>query len=185
MISCKLLVAFSALTLLVGRQEGHPTCKKMGGWWRWALISPDEVAPSQMVGLSASVSLLLHHKVQQFYSGTGSPGWSKKNGHKWLWCGVVWKPKCLTVKTGTVSFCTDRTEKKGNLLYSVYKKEPGNNSVLCTSCLPLIQSDTVALQCKPLFVCNSTTGTLATAITTNVKLDISNEILLETVDEFC
>ena len=24
-------VAFSALTLLVGRQEGHPGCKKMGG----------------------------------------------------------------------------------------------------------------------------------------------------------
>jgi len=23
-------VAFSALTLLIGRQEGHPACKKMG-----------------------------------------------------------------------------------------------------------------------------------------------------------
>ena len=37
------LVAFSALTLLVGWQEGHPACKKMGGWWRWALIRPDEI----------------------------------------------------------------------------------------------------------------------------------------------
>jgi len=46
--------AFSALTLLVGRQEGHPACKKHGGgWWRWALISPDGVAPSQMVAVSA------------------------------------------------------------------------------------------------------------------------------------
>jgi len=27
--------AFSALTLLVGRQEGHPACKKLsGGCWR-------------------------------------------------------------------------------------------------------------------------------------------------------
>ena len=34
------LVAFSALTLLVGRQEGHPACKNMGGWWRWAVVSP-------------------------------------------------------------------------------------------------------------------------------------------------
>jgi len=25
------LVAFSALTLLIGRQEGHPACKKYGG----------------------------------------------------------------------------------------------------------------------------------------------------------
>ena len=27
----RLLVAFSALTLLVGRQEGHPACKKLSG----------------------------------------------------------------------------------------------------------------------------------------------------------
>ena len=40
---------FSVLTLFVGRQEGHPACKKMGGWWRWAVVSPDGVAPSRMV----------------------------------------------------------------------------------------------------------------------------------------
>jgi len=28
---CLFHVAFSALTLLVGRQEGHPVCKKMSG----------------------------------------------------------------------------------------------------------------------------------------------------------
>jgi len=54
----------------------------MGGWWRWALVSPDGVAPSRMVGVSASVNLPLHHKVQKFPSGTGSPGWSRKKGHK-------------------------------------------------------------------------------------------------------
>jgi len=67
------LVAFSALMLLVGRQEGHMACKN-GGWWRWALVSPDAVAPSRMVSVSASVNLSLHHKVQKFSSGTGSPG---------------------------------------------------------------------------------------------------------------
>ena len=25
--------SFSALTLLIGRQEGHPACKKVGCWW--------------------------------------------------------------------------------------------------------------------------------------------------------
>jgi len=45
------------------------------------------VAPSRMVGVSASVNLPLHHKVQKFSSGTGSPGWSRKKGRKWLWCG--------------------------------------------------------------------------------------------------
>ena len=44
----------------------------------WALVSPDGVAPSQMVGVSASVNLPLHHEVQKFSSGTGSPGWSRK-----------------------------------------------------------------------------------------------------------
>ena len=48
--------------------------KKIGGWWRWALLSPDGVAPSRMVGVSASVNLPLHHKVQRFSYGTGSPG---------------------------------------------------------------------------------------------------------------
>jgi len=32
--------------------------------------------------LSASVNLPLHHKIQKFSSGTGSPGWSWKKGRK-------------------------------------------------------------------------------------------------------
>jgi len=70
------------LTLLVGQQEGHPACKKYGGWQRLALVSPDVVAPSGMVGVSACVNLPLHHKVQKFASETGSPAWSWKKGHK-------------------------------------------------------------------------------------------------------
>jgi len=31
------LYAFSALTLLVGRQEGHPACKKTE-WWDVAMV---------------------------------------------------------------------------------------------------------------------------------------------------
>jgi len=81
--------SFSALTLLVGRQEGHPACKKIGGWWRWALVGPDGVALSRMVGVSASVSLRLHHIVQKFDSGTGSPVWSRKRAVKrWWWWWV-------------------------------------------------------------------------------------------------
>jgi len=53
------------------------------------LVSPDGVAPSRMVGVSASVNLPLHHKVQKFSSGTSSPGWSWKKGRKTVvvWCG--------------------------------------------------------------------------------------------------
>ena len=62
------------------------------GWWRWALPSPDgdtptillgaTQAPSRMVDVSASVDLTLHHKVEKFSYGTGSPGWFRKKGHK-------------------------------------------------------------------------------------------------------
>jgi len=61
----------------------------MGGWWKCALVSPDGVAPSQMVNVS--VNLPLHHHVQKFSSGTGSPRWSQKRAVKswwWWWCGI-------------------------------------------------------------------------------------------------
>ena len=73
-----------------GTKGGRLACKKMGGWWRWALLSPDGVAPSRMVVVSASVNLPLHHEVRKFSSGTGSPGCFRKKGHKtvvvWWWC---------------------------------------------------------------------------------------------------
>ena len=59
----------------------------MRGWWRLALVSPDGVAPSQMVGVFASVNLPLHHKVQKFSSGIAHPGGPGKRAVKWLWCG--------------------------------------------------------------------------------------------------
>ena len=68
--------AYATLTLI------YCTYFFLGGWWRWALVSADGVAPSQMVGVSASVNFPVHHKVQRFSSGTGSPGWSQKKGHK-------------------------------------------------------------------------------------------------------
>jgi len=44
--------------------------------------------------VSASVNLPLHHKVQKFSSGTGSPGWSRKKGHK-----------TVVVECCTISYC--------------------------------------------------------------------------------
>jgi len=71
----------------LGGRKGIRPAKKYGGWWRWALLSPDGVASSRIVGVSASVNLPLHHKVQKFSSRTGSPGWSWKKGRKTV---VVW-----------------------------------------------------------------------------------------------
>jgi len=60
-----------------------------------ALVTPHGVAPSRMVGVSASVNLQLHHKVQKFSSGTGSHGCSQKRGRKTV---VVW---CVPIKSFT------------------------------------------------------------------------------------
>jgi len=79
---------------LGGRKLIRPV-KNMGRWWRWALVSPDGVTPSRMVSLPASVNLPLHHKVQKFSSGTGSPWWSRKKGRKTVvvwWCGIRFLP---------------------------------------------------------------------------------------------
>ena len=38
------------------------------GWWRWALVSPDGVAPSRIVCVFASVNLPLHHKVHKNFT---------------------------------------------------------------------------------------------------------------------
>jgi len=53
------------------------------------VVSPDEVAPSRIFGVSASVNLPLHYKVQKLSSGTGSPRWSRKKGHKTVMVVVV------------------------------------------------------------------------------------------------
>jgi len=68
---------------------------KSGGRWRWALVSPDGVAPSRMVGVSTSVNLPLHHKVQKFSSGIGSPGWSRKKSRKTV---VVVVGMCVCIR---------------------------------------------------------------------------------------
>ena len=78
-----------------------------GGWWRWALVSLDGVAPSRMVSVSASVNLPLQHKVQKFSSGTGSPGWSQKRAVKrlswwwwWFWAQIwLYQRRTVTVYT--------------------------------------------------------------------------------------
>ena len=56
-----------------------------------------EWRPAGLVGVSASVNLPLHHKVQKFSSGTGSPGWSQKKGRKTVVVVVVvWYLKTVT-----------------------------------------------------------------------------------------
>jgi len=71
----------------LGGRKGIRTVKN--GGWRWALLSPDGVAPIWMVSVSASVDVSLYHKFQKFSSGSSSPGWSQKKGRKTVECVYV------------------------------------------------------------------------------------------------
>ena len=84
------LIALPSVLLrcwLGGRKDIRPVTN-MGGWWRWALVSPDGVAPSRMVSVSVSVNLPLHHKVHSLLA-PAHPGGPRKRAVKrfWLWCG--------------------------------------------------------------------------------------------------
>jgi len=88
------LVAFSALTLLVGQQEGHPACKKWdggGGHWlvrmewrpaRWSVCLPLLIFPCTIKSRSSLLAL-------------ARPGGPRKRAIKWLWwwwyhvCGIL------------------------------------------------------------------------------------------------
>jgi len=74
---------FDAVSWAAGRASGLK--KNIAGWWTWALISPDGVAPSQIVSVSASVNFPLHHKVQLL--APAHPGGPGKGAIKRLWCG--------------------------------------------------------------------------------------------------
>jgi len=69
-------ISFSASTLLVGRQEGHPTCKNgVVGCWRGYLSGSTCRLACGPADAAATHCLLLQKNPDWFYlSGTGSPG---------------------------------------------------------------------------------------------------------------
>ena len=72
-----LFFAFSALTLLVGRQEGHPVCKKTEWWGAGVVIRLERGAHlhmAQLMPLPLSVSCFSKIQIGFYLSGTGPPG---------------------------------------------------------------------------------------------------------------
>jgi len=70
--------ASSALTLLAGRQEGHPACKQLSGGvlaWLICLERSADLHMAQRMPLPLHSRLVLQLNPDWFYlSGTGSPG---------------------------------------------------------------------------------------------------------------
>jgi len=66
----------SALTLLVGRQEGHPACKKTELWGAGVVICLERGADlhvAQLIPLPLTISCFSKIQIGFYLSGTGSP----------------------------------------------------------------------------------------------------------------
>jgi len=74
---CVVLLAFSALTLLVGWQEGHPACKNcvVGVGMVVCLEQGGDLHMAQLMPLPLTISGFSKIQIVFFYlSGTGFPG---------------------------------------------------------------------------------------------------------------
>jgi len=78
--------AFSALTLLVGRQEGHPTCKKQ--WWGTGVVICLERGADlhmvQLMPLPLTVSCTSKIQIGFTFLVPAYPGCPGKEAVKWL-----------------------------------------------------------------------------------------------------
>jgi len=69
--------AFSALTLLVGRQEGHPACKKTERWGAGMVISLEQGADlhmAQRISLPLTVSCFSKIQIGFTFLVSAHPG---------------------------------------------------------------------------------------------------------------
>ena len=67
------VVAFSALTLLVGRQEGHPVCKQLEWWGAGVAVCLERSADLHMAQLMPLPLTFSVKSTLVLPSGTGSP----------------------------------------------------------------------------------------------------------------
>jgi len=79
--------AFSALTQLVGRQEGHPACKKTEWWGTGVVICLEQGADlhmAQMMPLPLTVSCSSKIQIGFTFLVPAYPGCPGKEAVKWL-----------------------------------------------------------------------------------------------------
>jgi len=93
--------AFSALTLLVGRQEGHPACKKTEWWGTGIVICLERGADlhmAQLMPLPLTVSCSSKSQIGFTFLVPAYPGCPGKEAVKWLLLLVV-QERIRPVKT--------------------------------------------------------------------------------------
>jgi len=83
-LSCCCALAFSALTLLVGRQEGHPACKKLsGGVLAWLCLELGaDLHMAQLMPLPLTVSCFSKIQIGFAFLVPAHPGSPSKRAVK-------------------------------------------------------------------------------------------------------
>jgi len=103
-----LMIAFSALTLLVGRQEGHPACKKQ--WWAAGVVicleRGADLHMAQLMLLPLTVSCFTKIQIGFTFLVLAHPGSRGKRAIK-LVCVCACMPVCvvLVMKFMTICHC--------------------------------------------------------------------------------
>jgi len=84
--------AFSALTLLVGRQEGHPACKKLGGGlllWLSVCSEGADLHMAQLMPLPLTVSCYSKIQIGFTFLVLAYPGGPGKRAFKQVCMSVI------------------------------------------------------------------------------------------------
>ena len=79
--------AFSALTLLVGRQEGHPACKNLEWWGAGMVICLERGADlhmAQLMPLPLSISRFSKIQIGFTFLVPAHPGSPRQRAVKWM-----------------------------------------------------------------------------------------------------
>jgi len=85
--SANLDFAFSALTLLVGWQEGHPACEKLEWWGTGMVICPERDADlhtAQLMPLPLTVSCFSKIHIGFTFLASAQPASLRKRAVKWV-----------------------------------------------------------------------------------------------------
>jgi len=88
---------FSALTLMVGRQEGHPACKKQsGGLLAWFCLQRDaDLHKAQLMPLPLTVSCFSKIQIAFTFLVLAHPGSPGKRAIKWVCVHVYYQAALL------------------------------------------------------------------------------------------
>jgi len=104
------VTAFSALTLLVGRQVGHPACKKTEWWDAGVVICLERGADlhiAQLMPLLLTVSCFSKIQIGFTFLVLAHPGSPGKRAVKWVCvCVCMRQVICLFVDIGKNLFWT-------------------------------------------------------------------------------